>query len=793
MRAKAWSLRGISKGMMAAGLAVTGFYLTAARALQSDPANVMNAPLALKGTDRLNHAERIQGVDGNPANVIDQSQYDQIRDYFLKQIAATPSGREKLWQPNFSSRSGYASSVGEHRHHLRKMLGLVELSPQKAEARVLAESGEVRIEEVKIALDGDFGVRALVFLPRGSERKAAVIAIPDADQSPEDFAGAADGMVTAGWLRTLLGRGLAVAIPEMVERRADHALCLQAGGHDRRWMLWRLGFLVGRTLAGMEVQQVVALADYLAAQAEIDGKRVGVWGEGQGGMTALYAAAIDERLAGATVQDYFQQREESWKEPVDRVLYGQLNEFGDGEVAALIAPRPLTVVTRWGGAVGFGSARAEMERARRFYQGLGAGDKLVAREEASGAEEGSAVEAASMLGAERAGPLPEVGFRVSREQILETRNAHFEGLYRYVQRLCGQSDAVRTDYWKLASTTAQARQEKVGKLQRELANLIPAIPGGNIPLHPRTLLIGETDKFLAYEVVLDAVPGVEAYGQLLVPRSVAGQVDKRLPAVVCQHGFGGAPKYVSGVGEDLEPNDHFYHRFGERLAERGYVVFAPYLTVPEDPHSESSDGEVPTGIHRADLVNPIVREAASLGMIRTSMELAKLHRIVDFLQSLPFVDGQRIGYYGLSYGGYSVTWMTPLEPRLRFAIISGHFNDWRQELTAVTPTDHYWSLPDEDFYNWNVLNRFTHTELIAAMWPRPVCIEWGLQDGTTTPERHKLAWEDLKEKFVDPWDMVDKVVDEDYLGLHTVHGIGTFFFVDRWLRPERSSWAGLWL
>ena len=35
--------------------------------------------------------------------------------------------------------------------------------------------------------------------------------------------------------------------------------------------------------------------------------------------------------------------------------------------------------------------------------------------------------------------------------------------------------------------------------------------------------------------------------------------------------------------------------------------------------------------------------------------------------------------------------------------------------------------------------------------------------------------------------MVDKVVDEDYLGLHTVHGIGTFFFVDRWLRPERSA------
>lgn len=711
--------------------------------------------------------------------MIDQSQYNQVRGYFLKQIAATPAKREKLWQPDFSSPRAYESSVSEHRQHLRKMLGLVEVSPQKAEVRVLAESGGVRIEEVKIALDGDFGAQALVFLPRGSERKAAVIAIPSADQSAEDFAGIAEGMVTAGWLRELLGRGVAVAIPEMVERRADHPLCLQAGGHDRRRMLWRLGFIVGRTLVGMEVQQVVALGDYLAAQPEIDGKRIGVWGEGQGGMTALYAAAMDERLAGATVQDYFQQREESWKEPIDRVLYGQLNEFGDAEVAALIAPRPLTVVTQWG-PDGFESVRAEVKRARRFYRGLGAEDKLVAREEASGAAEASAGEAASMLGGEREGNLPEVTFRVSRKQILEMRNGHFEGLYRYAQRLCAESDSVRTNYWKLAATPAQARPEKVAKLRKNLADLMGVIPGGDIQLHPRTLLIGETDKFLAYEVVLDTVPGVEAYGQLLVPRSVAGQAGKRLPAVVCQHGFGGAPKYVTGVGENVETNDHFYHRFGERLAERGYVVFAPYLTVPADPAPAP-------GNDRADLVNPIVREAASLGMMRTSMELAKLHRIVDFLQSLPFVNEQRIGYYGLSYGGYSAIWMPPLEPRLRFTIISGHFNDQRSKLTAYGDTGHLWSLPDEDFYNWNLLNRFTHTELIAAMWPRPVAIEWGLDDGTTTPEWHKLAWEDLKAKFVDPWNMVDKVVDEDYVGVHTIHGIATVFFIDRWLRPERSA------
>jgi hypothetical protein len=35
--------------------------------------------------------------------------------------------------------------------------------------------------------------------------------------------------------------------------------------------------------------------------------------------------------------------------------------------------------------------------------------------------------------------------------------------------------------------------------------------------------------------------------------------------------------------------------------------------------------------------------------------------------------------------------------------------------------------------------------------------------------------------------MQGKIVDEDFLGPHAIHGIGTFFFLDRWLRPERAA------
>jgi dienelactone hydrolase len=733
----------------------------------------------LHGTLPMATAEKVEGVDGNASHLIDQKQYDQIHNYFLQLIAATPGKRDKLWQLDFSSVRAYAAALNAHRESLSRMLGMVQVHPHPPQLTMLADANGVQVEEIRIALEGDSGMRALLFVPTAAGSKAAVIAIPGADESAEEFAGVVDGMETAEWLKQLLERGMVVAIPEMVERRSDHPLSAEAGGRDRRQMLWRLGFLVGRTLVGVEVEQVLALADYLATRAEVAPDKIAVWGEGQGGMTALYATALDRRLAGAVVQDYFQQREGCWREPVDRVLYGQLNEFGDAEVAALIAPRPLAVVTS-SRRIKSDKVHPELRRTERFYQGLDAGEKLVSRKVASGAEVASAEQAAAIVGAEKRGAPVEVKIRFTRERTLAARNQHFEALYRYLRGLSDNSDQKRAAYWKLNSTPIAGREAKAAKLRQELLQLVGVVPGEKVPLHARTLLIGETDQFLTYEVLLDVFPGVEAYGHLLVPRSVAGRSERRLPAVVCQHGFGGAPKFVSGVGEGVEANDHFYHRFGERLAERGYVVFAPYLTVPVDPRP-------PGEKNRADLVNPLVREAAALGLMRTSMELAKLHRIVDFLQSLAFVDPGRIGYYGLSYGGYSATWMPPLEPRLRFTIISGHFNDWSRELTAEDQRGHYWSFPDEDFYNWNVLNRFSHVELVAAMWPRPVSIEWGLSDGTTTPEWHKKAADELKREYVGPWDMTDKVIFDDYIGPHTVHGVGTFSFIDRWLRPERSA------
>ena len=739
---------------------------------QSLPADSSEGKVvALEGTAPL-----ARSISGD----IREEQRQQIIRYFLQQIASTPAKRESLWQPDFSSAAAYQASVQKHRDHLRRMLGLVQATPGNPTTQVLYESANLRIEDVILPIDAELQVRALLFLPRSSTPTPAVIAISTESTTREEFTGIVQGMTPAPWLTTLLGRKVAVAVPMMTERRDDHQICRQAGNRDRRRVLWRAGFIVGRTLVGLEVQQALALREFLASQPGILAPEIAIMGEAQGGMTALYAGAVDERFAAVASLNYFEQRENCWQEPVDRVLYGQLNEFGDAEVAALVAPRPLWIVTEPGHSVSFASVSAELARARRFFGGLGDADKLTSVEASENALVVAADGIAAALGATAKETTSEFAFRIPLAQIAQVRDQQFETLFQYLQNLDAASDQVRNTYWQLNSTPPGDRPQKVQKLRTELASLVGVTATDPVPLHPRTALIGETDKFVAYDVLLDVAEGVEAYGQLLVPRAVAGHVGHRLPAVVCQHGFDGSPKYVSGVGSGIDSADHFYHRFGERLAERGYVVFAPYLTVPED-HRQ------PMFTYRADFVNPLVRLAASLGLMRTSIELAKLHHIVDFLQSLPFVEPNNIGYYGLSYGGYSALWMPPLEPRLKLTIISAHFNDWRTMLTDPTRFNaSYWTLPDEDFYNWNVLNRFVHTEIIAAMWPRPVSIEYGSDDQVTTPEWHQRAWRELRQ-FSEAWGMEEKIVDDDFSGPHSIHGIGTFFFLDRWLRPDRPA------
>ena len=159
-----------------------------------------------------------------------------------------------------------------------------------------------------------------------------------------------------------------------------------------------MAYQVGRHIIGYEVQKILAAVDWFSMKNIKKPVPIGVVGYGEGGLLALYSAALDSRIQATLVSGYFQSRQEVWKEPIYRDIWGLLKEFGDAELAALIAPRaliveacrgpevrgppPETVDRRGASPRGklvtplISSVQQEVERAELFYSGLNAKDKL---------------------------------------------------------------------------------------------------------------------------------------------------------------------------------------------------------------------------------------------------------------------------------------------------------------------------------------------------------------------------------------------------------------------------------
>ncbi len=163
--------------------------------------------------------------------------------------------------------------------------------------------------------------------------RPAVIVIADADQSAADISGLTPRLpVEKRIARKLAEKGYVVYAPFFTQRRAFS----EPWSNDRSW-LFRLAYQTGHHLIGSEVQQVLAAREYLASLPGIDTAKIAVAGSGQGGMLALYSAAIEPRFAAASIGSYFNERSHLPDEPEDRIIWNILR-YGDAGLASLAAP-----------------------------------------------------------------------------------------------------------------------------------------------------------------------------------------------------------------------------------------------------------------------------------------------------------------------------------------------------------------------------------------------------------------------------------------------------------------------
>jgi hypothetical protein len=254
-------------------------------------------------------------------------------------------------------------------------------------------------------------------------------------------------------------------------------------------------------------------------------------------------------------------------------------------------------------------------------------------------------------------------------------------------------------------------------------------------------------------VLMDVFPDVIAYGILLVPKGIAP--GERRPVVVCQHGLEGRPKDVA----DPKTDSHYYHRFACSLAEQGFVTYAP-----QNPYIFG------------DRFRVLQRKANPIGRSLYSIIVPQHEQATAWLASLPFVDPDRIAFYGLSYGGKTAMRVPALVDRYCLSICSGDFNEWVWKNTSLTYPGSYVGLNEYEMFEWDLGNTFNYAEMAGLIAPRPFMVERGHRDTVGLDEwvsyeyaKVRLLYADLK--------IPERTTIEYFDGPHTIHGVGTFQFL----------------
>jgi dienelactone hydrolase len=731
---------------------------------------------------------------------------DGVDRFLLKQIDASVNARDQFWRRNFSSADAYNSSIEPNRQRLAHILGVrdarvafdaPELVATPERPALVGKGKQFEAFVVRWPAFGDVTGEGLLLVPTSGNPVANVVAIPDCHQTPEQLVGLAPGVpAESQYARRLAESGCRVVVPMLINRqnRMDNLT-------NREW-LYRPAFELGRGLVGYEVQKVLACIDWFSKapspQPSPRGRgssaKIGIIGWGEGGLIALYAGALDSRVDAVCVSGYFDSRNNIWQEPIDRNIFGLLEQFGDAELASMIAPRALVVEAARGpeetipGGRGaparvvtpeLASVRGEFDRAKKLVAGFNSAPQVelvVSGDDGRGAY-GSDRSLSAFLKALDANTKlsppqdpPKAASALPDANTRHTRQMH--ELDRHSQSLLRESQYVRDqNFWnKLKYDSLDKYNESIEPFRKMFADeVIGRFERKPLPPNVRSRKTDENNKWARYEVVLDVFPDVIAYGLLTLPKDIKD--GEKRPVVVCQHGLEGRPQDTIG-----KPGHGYYKAFNTELAERGFITFSPqnlYIF--------------------GDRFRTLQRKANPLKKTLFSIIVPQHQQIVDWLKTLPQVDSDRIAFYGLSYGGKTAMRVPPLVDGYCLSICSADFNEWVDKNASTRNPRTYANSGEYEIFEFDLGSTFNYAEMAALVAPRPFMVERGHHDGVASDET--VAWEYAKIRFLYQarLKIPDRTTIEWFDGPHTIHGVGTYDFLHRhlnWPKPETKSVAG---
>jgi hypothetical protein len=323
--------------------------------------------------------------------------------------------------------------------------------------------------------------------------------------------------------------------------------------------------------------------------------------------------------------------------------------------------------------------------------------------------------------------------------------------------LRAEYDSIEPEFSYVA-TDADQHQAWETAFRKKLVELLGGFPTEKVPLAPEVTERAEFPGYVRYRIVFNSRPLMSVPAYLLLPEKIEG----RIPGIVCLPGHGPGKDTIVGFNDDGTPRPDiggYQADFAIQAARKGYAALAmEQLAFGErnSPDEKTSGCQVPT-------VN-----AFMLGMTMIGLRVWDARCALDYLQTLPEVDPDRIGVMGISGGGTATLYTAAVETRFKAAVASGYLCTFRDSIMAMSHC--------VDNFVPGMIKAGEMHDVASLIAPRAFFAESGTEDSIFPVKAAKHAYERSRQA----WEVLgagERIGHEVFEGEHQFWGRKAFEFL----------------
>ncbi len=317
-----------------------------------------------------------------------------------------------------------------------------------------------------------------------------------------------------------------------------------------------------------------------------------------------------------------------------------------------------------------------------------------------------------------------------------------------------------------AKTKAQALKWQAATRQA-LAKTIGFSGKDGSALNPTLLESVDRGDYVREKLVIQTAENVSMPLYLLLPKAAK----RPLPVVLAFHGHGYGVKDIVGLWEDGEERytPEGYHKdFAVALCKAGFAVAAPEISCFGERQTDFSYLKTSIGQEEPTSCAHAAMLAFHLGGSVVGMRVRDGVRLVDYLETRPELDSQRLGAMGISGGGMHTFFSTCLDERIKACVISGYYSTFQDSILAMSHCACNF-VPG--------LGQFGEMYDLAGMIaPRPFLVESGSYD-PIFPRRAVERSVALAEAVYGVFDASGQIYTDYFEGRHQISGRKAYDFL----------------